>query len=117
MNIDEITIKEAREIAALLQTGNSNQQSTISPYAVGDSWFFRTVTNYLSGEIKAVGPTEITLKGGTVCWIADTGRFADFFRGDANEKEPYGNGEDVVIGRGSIVDACRLKINIMVVQK
>lgn len=112
MNIESLTIKEAREIAAMF-----GSKSNDNPFTIGDNWFFRTVTHHLVGEIKAVGDKEIVLKGGTVMWIADDGRFSDAIKtGDFNETEPYGT-EDVVIGRGSIIDATRMKTNIVVVQK
>jgi hypothetical protein len=39
-------------------------------------------------------------------WIADTGRFAQACEtGDYSEIEPFKKGAEVIIGRGSIVDA------------
>lgn len=110
--MDNVTIGEFKQMVALFRGADS-----FNPYGIGETWFFRTVTHHLSGEVKAVGPQEIVLKGGTVLWIADDGRFADLFvKGNPNEKEPYGK-EDVVIGRGAIVDATRLTVHIEVVQK
>jgi hypothetical protein len=116
MKIDELTIGEAKELAAMFgkcETAKIGPQ----PYTIGDTWFIRTVTYHLVGELKAVYPQELVLKGGTVMWVADDGRFTDAIsKGTFNETEIYGD-QDVVVGRGSITDATRMKINIKVVQK
>jgi hypothetical protein len=116
MKIDELTIGEAKELAAMFQKCEVTKQD-FNPFTIGDTWFIRTVTHHLVGEMKAVGPQELVLKGGTVMWVADDGRFKDAIeKGVFNETEPYGD-QDVIIGRGSIIDATRLKVNIKVVQK
>ena len=116
MKIDELTIGEAKELAQMFQRCEAVQKE-FNPYTVGDTWFFRTVTHHQVGKIKAVGPQEIVLEGGTVMWIADDGRLTDAIKtGKFNETEIYGD-QDVVIGRGAIIDATRLKVNIVVVQK
>ena len=116
MNIDELTLGQIKEIKNLWLC-KEEKKVFKSPYTIGDNWFFRTVTNYLHGEVLAITDTEIVLKGGTVVWVADTGRFTDFLKtGDASETEVYGD-QDVVIGRGSIIDATRTKVNVKVVQK
>ncbi|MBP7563010.1 MAG: hypothetical protein KA886_04400 [Candidatus Cloacimonetes bacterium] len=76
-----------------------------TPFPIGKKMFFRTVTYHLAGEVKSVGDKEIILKGGTVIWVADSGRFTGAI-GTSNfsETEVYGK-NDVVIGRGAIVDA------------
>jgi hypothetical protein len=113
MDFDKLTIGEAKKIVALFQADKEEKH----PYTLGDTWFFRTVTYHLVGEIKSVGKQEIILKGGTVMWIADDGRFTDAIsKGEFNETEIYGD-QDVVLGRGSIIDATRLKTNIQAVQK
>jgi len=116
--IDDLTIGDLRKLSSIVASMfDKPTDNTFNPYTIGDNWFFRTVTHHLSGEILSVGPQEIVLKGGTVCWIADDGRFSDLFiKGEPSEKEPYGT-QDVVVGRGSIIDATRLKVNIQVVQK
>lgn len=99
MKIDDLTIK-----------------ADFNPFTIGDTWFIRTVTHHLVGELKAVGVQELVLKGGTVMWVADDGRFTQAIsKGEFNETEVYGD-QDVIVGRGSIIDATRLKINIKVVQ-
>jgi hypothetical protein len=71
-------------------------------WKIGHNYFIRTVTNYFTGKLKYVSPTELVL--GEAAWIADTGRFSDALKTwTPNEVEPYPG--DVIIGRGAIVDA------------
>lgn len=116
MKIDDLTIGEAKELASMFNKCEA-VKSEFNPFTIGDTWFIRTVTMHLVGELKAVGPQELVLKGGTVMWVADSGLFTDAIaKGSFNETEVYGD-QDVVVGRGSIIDATRMKINIKVVQK
>jgi hypothetical protein len=74
------------------------------PYSIGENYFIRTVTYHYSGKLVAVYDNEIVLAD--CAWIADDGRFADALKsGEFNEIEPYPEDEEVIIGRGSIVDA------------
>lgn len=103
MEIDKLTIGEARQIAALL--GNSPQPNSSHPFEIGAGYFFRTVTYHLTGRIKAVYPTEIVVT--EAAWIADDGRFESAVKsGTFSEVEPFPDGE-VIIGRGSLVDAVK----------
>lgn len=107
--IDDVSIEQVIERLA----GICND---LNPYTVGDTWFIQTVTHYFEGEIKFVGKNEIVLKGGTVLWIAGTGRFTDFFKGMVDETEICGE-EDFVINRGSIVCATRKTKKLNIEQK
>jgi len=74
------------------------------PYQIGKLYLIRTVTNYAIGRLTWVGPQELVLED--AAWVASTGRFEAALRtGELEEVEPWPDGE-VVIGRGSIVDAC-----------
>ena len=74
------------------------------PYKVGENYFIRTVTFHYTGKLVAVFDQEIVLSSAS--WIPDDGRFSDALKtGNFNEVEPYPTDEDVIIGRGSIVDA------------
>lgn len=71
----------------------------------------RTVTHIDVGRLKFVTDNEIVLED--VSWIADTGRFMDALKDGLesqsnSEIEPFPKGE-VIIGRGSIIDACEYK--------
>jgi hypothetical protein len=116
MKIDELTIGEAKELANMFNKCEA-VKADFNPYTVGDTWFIRTVTMHLVGKLKAIGTQELVLEGGTVMWVADSGRFTDAIaKGNFTETEVYGD-QDVVVGRGAIVDATRMKIQVKVVQK
>jgi len=101
MNIEDLTIKEARKLAALF--GGS---STETAFEVGESYFIRTVTHYYTGRLVRVTPTELILED--AAWIADTGRFADAMAtGSLSEVEPYPNGARVLVSRGGLIDAVK----------
>lgn len=104
MNIDELTIKEVKHLQSLLKGGDAAQ----SPYLLGEPYFIRTVTQHYTGRIKRVTAKEIVLT--EACWIADSGRFYNALKeGKLNEVEPFPQDEEVIVGRGAIVDACRWK--------
>lgn len=101
MNLDELTIKEVKHIQSLLK-GSSEEHEC--PYKVGENYFIRTVTHFNTGRLIRVTPKELVLKD--AAWIADTGRFMQAIRdGKLNEVEPYPDGEEVIVGRGAVVDA------------
>jgi len=103
MEIDDLTIGEAKELAQMF----GNKEYDDNPYKVGKNYFIRTVTMALVGTLKSVGRQELVLED--AAWVADTGRFGDFLRdGDADEVEPFPNGE-VFVGRGAIIDVVEWK--------
>lgn len=73
------------------------------PFKLGKNYFIRTVTMAISGRLDFVGDKELSLSNAS--WVADTGRFNEFLVDTAkvNENEPFKN--DVIIGRGAIIDA------------
>jgi hypothetical protein len=74
------------------------------PYKVGENYFIRMVTFHYTGRITTVYNNEIVLS--KACWIPDDGRFADALKtGNFNEVEPYPCENDVILGRGAIIDA------------
>jgi hypothetical protein len=99
MNVDELTIGDARKLCSML--GNATFHG---PWQVGQPYFIRTVTMYLTGRLIAVHPQELVIED--AAWIADTGRFAQFAdNGEAEEVEPFPHRREVIIGRGSVIDA------------
>lgn len=105
-------------IAGVEYVPKSTQLPTIdketAPYQVGAKYFIRTVTYYYTGRLVWVGDKELVLD--TCAWIADTGRFANTLKtGDFLEVEPMGDG--VVVGRGSIIDACKVDFELPTKQK
>ena len=100
--IDNLTIKEVRELAALF-CGKSSDDSA---WEIGKNYLIRTVTMIDTGRLVAVTPQELVIED--AAWIADTGRFADAVKAIAfSEVEPFPEGR-VIIGRGSVIDAIQI---------
>ena len=73
-----------------------------SVWEVGKNYLVRTVTMIQLGKLKKVTQQELVLSD--ACWVSDTGRFnVALEKGTLNEVEMFQR--DVIIGRGSIVDA------------
>ena len=80
MSLDDLTIKEAKELANLF----GNTKSKEHPYKVGESYLLRTVTMIVVGKLEWVGEQELLLSSAS--WVADTGRFHDALKkGTLNE--------------------------------
>lgn len=109
--IDELTIKEVKQIQSLLK---GSEEKTSHPYQVGQNYFIRTVTHYYTGKLEKVTAKELVLSD--AAWIADTGRFHDALKtGKLNEIEPFI--EPIIVGRGAIIDAFRWTHELPRVQK
>ena len=99
MDIENLTLKEIREIAKIAGT----QPTADHPWQIGKTYLIRTVTMIQTGRLVRVAAQELVLED--ACWIADTGRFADaLVSREFSEVEPFPDGQ-VIVGRGSIVDA------------
>lgn len=102
MKIEDMTIGQARELAAMF----GKQQDT-GPWEIGENYLIRTVTMIDTGKLIAVTSQELVLED--AAWIADTGRFSDAVaKSEFGEVEPFPAGK-VIIGRGSIIDAVKIK--------
>lgn len=102
MNIEELTMKQIREIADMAP----GQARDDSAWEIGKIYLVRTVTMIDTGVLVAVTPQELVLED--AAWIADTGRFSDAVKAAAfSEVEPFPDGR-VVIGRGAVVDAVKI---------
>lgn len=112
MDIKKLTIEEVEKIQNLFRSS----LEVGHPYTIGEAYFIRTVTHHFTGRLKSVYTTELVL---TECaWIADDGRFSDALKtGSVSEVEPYPDGSEVVIGRGSIIDATIWKNKLPISQK
>jgi hypothetical protein len=103
MKLDELTIGEAKQLAAMF---GSTKSADDSAWKIGASYLIRTVTMIDTGILVAVTPQELVIE--EAAWIADTGRFSDAIaKAEFNEVEPFPSGK-VIIGRGSIVDAVEI---------
>lgn len=103
MDINKLTIGEAREIAALVGAASKSPEAEAAdiPFHAGESILIRTVTMTLLGRVRTIGADFIVLDDGG--WVADTGRFSEaLLRGDVGEYEKAPSW--IVVGRGSIVD-------------
>lgn len=100
MSIENMTIREAREIASIFG-GNPAKPC---PFVPGSAYLIRTVTMFWLGRVRAVVGDFLVLDD--AAWIADTGRYHD---ADSPEKfsevEPVPKGRAVFVGLGSVVDA------------
>ena len=105
MNIEDLTIREARELASLFAAPKAEQH----PYEIGKPYLIRTVTMIDTGIVVRVTQQEVILTD--AAWIADTGRFSDALRkAEFSEVEPFPDGE-VIINRSAIIDAVRITLS------
>jgi hypothetical protein len=111
MDINKMTIGEAKEIAQLFNSQQSQPEH--GPWVIGEKYHIRTVTHYWTGRLINVYPQELVLED--ACWIPDTGRFSDFFTNGPNEAEPIDG--YAIIGRGAVVDAQLWQIQLPRLQK
>ena len=101
MNLDELTIGQAKELATMFPKCAQD-----SPWVIGKNYLIRTVTMIQTGRLVAVGDKELVLED--AAWIADTGRFSETLKtGNFSEVEPFPDGK-VIVGRGAIIDAVQI---------
>jgi hypothetical protein len=106
MNIDDLTIREARQLGSMFSNAQLTPILTSDPWEIGKNYLIRTVTMIDTGKLVAVGPTELVLE--QAAWVADTGRFAGALQScDFNEVEPFPEGK-LILGRGSVIDAIQI---------
>ncbi len=102
MDIDKITIGEAKQLAALF----ASQARDDGAWVVGKNYLIRTVTMIDTGRLVKVTEHELVLED--AAWIADTGRFAQAVeKAEFGEIEPFPSGQ-VIVGRGAVVDAVQI---------
>ncbi len=98
MDIDELTVKQLKEIDQLLKVDSKD-----NCWEIGKNYLIRTVTMYDTGRLVKVTEQELVLED--AAWIADTGKFSETIKSlNFNEIEPFPDGK-VIIGRGAIIDA------------
>jgi hypothetical protein len=104
MDINQITLGQAKELASLL-TYNQTQTNKTHPFEIGKNYFIRTVTMSHVGKLEAVYDDILVLSNAS--WVADTGRFNNAMKCgleaiDSSEIEPFVN--NIFIGRGALID-------------
>ena len=108
MNIENLTIGEARAIAALFAGQPVAAASSAHPFEVGANYFIRTVTHHLTGKLVEVYPTELVLID--AAWIADDGKLCQALKTETfNEVEPFPDARRVIVGLGSLIDAQKIE--------
>jgi hypothetical protein len=103
MNINELTIGQAKELANLLN--NKTESNKSHPFEIGKNYFIRTVTMAHVGKLEAVYDDILVLSNAS--WVADCGRLSEAMKSglesvDASELEPFVN--NILVGRGALID-------------
>ena len=112
MNINDLTIGEAKALASLFNAGSGSGTN----FPVGKNVIVRTVTMIYTGKLVDVTATDLILVD--CSWIPETARFMQFVEnGDVKECEPYPAGLQVFINRGALLDVCELKKDLPRSQK
>jgi len=97
MNIDNLSIGEAREIARIFGAAVGKSHS----FEIGKCYLIRTVTMIDVGRCVGVTDSDVVLE--SAAWIASTDRFAKTLAdGKLDEVEPFPN--RAYVSRGAIVD-------------
>lgn len=116
MNIEDLTLKQIREIQSMTMGAIQSPDKVISKYPVGKNVIVRTVTMIYTGKLQAVTDTDLVLVD--CSWIPETERFMQFVEnGAVKECEPYPEGLPVFINRGALLDMCELKKDLPRSQK
>lgn len=83
MNINDLTLGQIKEIQEMV-----TPKTEETPFKIGESYLFRTVTHIEVGRVKKIIGQFVELEDAS--WIADTGRYYDCLKyGVFNEVEPY----------------------------
>lgn len=82
--------RETLKLLVDLLEDTPSEKSKAHPFIVGEKYFFRLVTHYLTGKVKAIHGDFLELED--AAWIANTGRFSDALKsGEFEEIEPIFN--------------------------
>lgn len=104
MNIEDLTIGEARKLAELFYSKGGVVDD--AHWKIGKCYLIRTVTMIQTGRLVKVTEKELVLED--AAWIADSGRFSDSLKSlNFTEVEPFPDGH-VIVGRGAVVDAVQI---------
>ena len=116
MNINDLTLGQAKELASLFQPASVPIAMQWHPFEIDKNYIVRTVTMIYTGKLVEVGPQELVLVD--CSWIPETDRYMQFVEnGSVKECEPYPDGRRVVIGRGGLTDAVVLEAGLPRSQK
>jgi hypothetical protein len=104
------------KLNALLEDSNE-VEFNVEKYKMklNEKYLLESVTKYFTGIYLGNDEDFIYLK--SVCWIADTGRFADAVKKEFDEVEPYHPDSICRLNRGALVNVSDLKIALPTEQK
>jgi hypothetical protein len=104
MNIEELTIKQIKEIQSIFP---SLPTQTTHPL-LNKNVIVRTVTMIYTGRLDHVTQQDYVLLD--CSWIPETDRYAQFVEnGSVRECEPFPSDLPVYINRGALLDVCELR--------
>jgi hypothetical protein len=103
---------ELKKLAKLAEEGNQTVSLKTDhelPFEIGKEYFMRTVTYHLTGRVIDIVGKFLVLED--AAWIADSGRFSQFFTNpnESLEVEPFGD-RNVFVNTDSITDATERKV-------
>ena len=105
----ELSMSDLRDLL-----GASSPSAQPLPFKVGDKLFVRTVTYFMTGQVKEIVGAFLVME--QAAWIADTGRFSDALEScNFSEVEPFPSGT-AILNTMSIIDASPIK-DLPTVQK
>jgi hypothetical protein len=100
MNLDELTIGQAKQLAAMFGA-QAPQAPQSTAYEVGKCYFIRTATYHVVGRLVRITDSDLVLEDAS--WVADSGRFHNALRdGELSEVEPFVR--PVIVSRGGLID-------------
>lgn len=98
--LEEMKLKDVITLISAIEGDKKKNQDDM--WKVGNAYFIRTVTMHLIGKLERVTDKELLLS--KAVWVADSGRFNNaLLTGVLSEVEPFV--EDVIVNRGSVIDA------------
>ena len=107
MNIEELTLKEIREIQSLMLSVPTAPKFAYQNL-IQKNVIVRTVTMIYTGRLEGVTDNDLVLND--CSWIPETDRYMQFVEnGSVRECEPYPSGLLVYINRGALLDMCELR--------
>jgi hypothetical protein len=101
MKLEDLTIGELRQFQQVLLP---NKTTDDCHWKVGSNYFIRTVTHHLTGKLIKVTDKELVMVD--AAWIADDGRYTEAIKScEFSEVEIYPDNQEIIVGRGAIIDA------------
>jgi len=115
IDLNKLSFIELQEkVKELEQQKQKAQTKKVDVWQVGKNYVIRTVTMIQVGKLIEVTDKELVMSD--CAWVADTGRWTNFLKdGSVNEVEPFQ--DDVIVGRGSVIDATIWKHDLLRKQK